>query len=1009
MSNGRLTSTLATLMAACLLVVFAGTGFTAGGTTAYAASSLNILQTVTGNIFYETDTKSFDIQTDGDEIDWAYTDYWGATVASGSQAVVNGETKLTVNPLRYGWFKLVVSAKQHGVVTSSKETSFAVVSNYDLSQIEDSKFSIQTHAARTDIIAQDSAALLPISAKLGVKYIRDSLRWEDIEDTSKGLYSFKSFHDDFMDRLAANHLKPYMTLALYNSLYDGGLVPASTEARMAFAEYGKQVLSRYPEIGQVEIWNEPDIPSFGKGLTTEEQKADFYFNLLKTSYEQLHPVFPDVKITGFVFGELGSDAFLESLYQKGALQYMDEYSFHSYTRNPEEIVKDIDRHKRIMKAYNHNQLIPINLSETGFTNFNFDEHVQANYTVRRIVTALTQDIQKINIYNLQNKTTVPNEYEGTFGLIRNPNDEKGAYVPKPAYAAYAALTRQLTGAQFQQTEEISPGLVYVHKFTQGNDTLRVMYAPAGAELKLHTTAGLLVTDMMGNSRMLPPVDGVVRVQLTKDPIYVKGSIAEIEDVIPVPTGPIALYNSYGVNGGYSEVNGTIGTATNKWVTSSVAKGYDGGGSRAITDPTGASAKWTPIIQAPGHYRITVYVPGQSSAPANTTRSASYSIYVNGIQTEVKTVNQWDNQGKWVELGVYPLSRGVNNYVIVEDSSSEPTKRPLRADVAKFEWIPPTGIALSQASVALGVGQSYALTATAVPADATERELVWSSSDSAVATVNEQGQVSAVGVGTAVIRATNPFASLYAEASVHVGLLPIIQPVAIYSSYGVNGGYTEINGTLGIATNKWVTSTVLQGYNGGISRAITNPTGASATWSPAISQPGRYQISVYLPGTPATPVYTTRAAQYSIYVDGVLTDSKILDTSALQGTWQALGFYDLPQGSNTYVTVKDANPAHDRPLRADAAKFELIPVTGISLGTASLDLQVGDSHRFTVSIAPNDATDQTLIWTSSNNSVAALDAQGQLQALAAGSTVIRATNPLTSLYAEVQVTVQELAP
>ncbi|MEC0225743.1 hypothetical protein [Paenibacillus alba] len=40
-------------------------------------------------------------------------------------------------------------------------------------------------------------------------------------------------------------------------------------------------------------------------------------------------------------------------------------------------------------------------------------------------------------------------------MIRNPGDVKGAYVPKPAYAAYAAMTRELTGADFQTTEKVN--------------------------------------------------------------------------------------------------------------------------------------------------------------------------------------------------------------------------------------------------------------------------------------------------------------------------------------------------------------------------------------------------------------------------------------------------------------------------------------------------------------------------------------------------------------------------
>ncbi|WP_187274334.1 hypothetical protein [Paenibacillus sp. N3.4] len=444
------------------------------------------------NIFYENDTKSFKINTDGDSIDWAYSDYWDNTVKSGSQAVSGGTVLLTVNPGKKGWFKLVITAKQNGNVIASQETSFAVVSNFDLSQVADSHFSVQTHAARTDLIAQDPAALLPIAKKMGVKYVRDALRWEYIEDTTKGVYNFKDkpFLENFMSGVKANDLKPYITLALYNNLYDEGNAPTSVEARTAFANYGKQVLAQYPQIGQVEIWNEPDIPTFGKGLTTEAEKADFYFNLLKASYEQIHPDYPNVKITGFVFGDQGSDSFLESLYQKGALNYLSEYSFHAYPKNPEDIVTDINRHRNIMKKYNNNQTIPMNLSETGFTNYNFTEHVQANYVARRIVTALANGIQKISIYNLQNKSTDPKDFEGTYGLIRNPGDAKGAYVPKPAFSAYATMTRELTGADFQTTENVASG-IYVHKFHKEMEDIRVMYAPTGATSSYIPMAALM--------------------------------------------------------------------------------------------------------------------------------------------------------------------------------------------------------------------------------------------------------------------------------------------------------------------------------------------------------------------------------------------------------------------------------------------------------------------------------------------------------------------------------------
>ncbi|WP_246358920.1 hypothetical protein [Paenibacillus phytorum] len=162
---GRLCSSFLVLS----LLVASGFTLISGKQVAYAAT-LTIEQNTIGNIFYESDTKSFKINTDGDSIDWVYSDYWDNTVKSGSQAVSGGSVLLTVNPGKMGWFKLVIKAKQNGNVIASQETSFAVVSNFDLSQVADSHFSVQTHAARTDLIAQDPAALLPIAKKMGVKY-----------------------------------------------------------------------------------------------------------------------------------------------------------------------------------------------------------------------------------------------------------------------------------------------------------------------------------------------------------------------------------------------------------------------------------------------------------------------------------------------------------------------------------------------------------------------------------------------------------------------------------------------------------------------------------------------------------------------------------------------------------------------------------------------------------------------------------------------------------------------
>ena len=68
-------------------------------------------------------------------------------------------------------------------------------------------------------------------------------------------------------------------------------------------------------------------------------------------------------------------------------------------------------------------------------------------------------------------------------------------------------------------------------------------------------------------------------------------------------------------------------------------------------------------------------------------------------------------------------------------------------------IPVTGVTLNKDSLALGVGDTENLTATVAPANATNQNVTWASSDTSVATVDAAGKVTAVAPGTATITAT----------------------------------------------------------------------------------------------------------------------------------------------------------------------------------------------------------------------------------------------------------------
>ena len=68
-------------------------------------------------------------------------------------------------------------------------------------------------------------------------------------------------------------------------------------------------------------------------------------------------------------------------------------------------------------------------------------------------------------------------------------------------------------------------------------------------------------------------------------------------------------------------------------------------------------------------------------------------------------------------------------------------------------VPVAGVTLNKTSANLAVGDTLSLTATVAPTNATNKTVTWSSSNPLVATVSDDGVVTAVGAGEAIITAT----------------------------------------------------------------------------------------------------------------------------------------------------------------------------------------------------------------------------------------------------------------
>ena len=69
---------------------------------------------------------------------------------------------------------------------------------------------------------------------------------------------------------------------------------------------------------------------------------------------------------------------------------------------------------------------------------------------------------------------------------------------------------------------------------------------------------------------------------------------------------------------------------------------------------------------------------------------------------------------------------------------------------------------------------------------------------------------------------------------------------------------------------------------------------------------------------------------------------------------------------------------------------IVPVTGVRLDRTSAEIIKGDSMTLTATVAPSNATNKNVIWTSSNPSVATVSQSGVITAIKAGSTTVVAT-------------------
>lgn len=146
-------------------------------------------------------------------------------------------------------------------------------------------------------------------------------------------------------------------------------------------------------------------------------------------------------------------------------------------------------------------------------------------------------------------------------------------------------------------------------------------------------------------------------------------------------------------------------------------------------------------------------------------------------------------GKWSYSYLFEIDPDTNACTLHDDLRHQLTALIIPQRDAGGDWMDPTdkvtSLELSHETLSILKGTSKQLTATILPWTVTDRSVTWSTKDETIATVNEQGLVTAVKPGTTTITAvSNLDPTFTAEVQVTVEALPIT----------VNGALQDDKGT-----------------------------------------------------------------------------------------------------------------------------------------------------------------------------------------------------------------------
>ncbi|WP_347129244.1 S-layer homology domain-containing protein [Neglectibacter timonensis] len=252
-----------------------------------------------------------------------------------------------------------------------------------------------------------------------------------------------------------------------------------------------------------------------------------------------------------------------------------------------------------------------------------------------------------------------------------------------------------------------------------------------------------VANPNGSTRIASDGSTEVKTLAVESPVVLSGKAGTVE-----ARGPLTIEAGASVeelvlssSAAQAEIHGTV----DHLVTSAEAEGVE------IIVPAGGSVAEA-VVEAPG-----VIIAGEGSLGKVTANADGLHVGTPNTQLVVGETAAGVTVG---EEKVEPGSSVTTNSTGTGVQETPPAPpAPSRVSV--------TGIEVEPETLLLKVQKTAGLTAKIQPANATEQGVAWSSSDEDVAVVDDQGQVTGVSTGSAVITATSKEGNFTAECTVTV--------------------------------------------------------------------------------------------------------------------------------------------------------------------------------------------------------------------------------------------------